>query len=216
MKEPLYDKCKDRMYWFVERTRSGGLALNISGMFYFIGNFVRLGIVLVAVFCFIGACASVIRKGLRITPGSGARDILAVRERLFVFSIIELWTKGLYFILLIHGKVWGKSCLVGSLNFKLAGAAIFIVGWIVLTIPRNFVEYRIWRVLQEQEKAGPREGMPDLRNQEIIWLYVVGATLFFLTAATLLVLSEDGPLHWKWTTAFLDALGLGWLPGLRP
>jgi len=99
--------CPRKTFWFAERGASNQLTLNISGMFYFIGNFVRFGIVIAAVFCFVGASASLVRLGVRIAPGAGTYDIASLRERLYLFSIIELWTKGLYFILNIHAKVWG-------------------------------------------------------------------------------------------------------------
>jgi hypothetical protein len=212
------EQCRKLLYWFVERSASGELMLNVSGMFYFIGNFVRFGIVVAAVFCFVGASASIVRLGVDISP-AGMNDITAVRERLFSFSIIELWTKGLYFILNIHGKVWGDSCLSGHLNIRLAGAAVFAVGWVALTIPRNFVEYRLWRVLRQQAIANPQEGMPDLRNQETVWLYSLASSLFFLAVAMLVLVSIDGPVGPQTLLGILGYLGLGWLLsllGFRP
>jgi hypothetical protein len=213
--EKFRRRCAGLLYWFVERAESGNRTLNVSGMFYFIGNFVRLGVVIAAAFCFIGASATLVRLGLQIAPGQGQSfEIQSVREMLYSFSIIELWTKGLYFILNVHSKVWGGSCISGSLNYKLAGVAVFVLGWMALTIPRNFVEYRLWLFLRAQAEASPRDGLPDLRNQETRWMYTAASSLFFLTVATLLLISNDGPIGPKVLWGLLSALGLSWLPPL--
>src|SRR5262245_42416182 len=106
MQTKRYEHCRDLIYWFAELGPTNSRTLNIAGMFYFIGNFVRLGIILVAVFCFLGASVSVIRLGVSITALGGATpDVTGIRQRLYVFSVIELWVKALYFILSIHSKV---------------------------------------------------------------------------------------------------------------
>lgn len=178
--------CSDLTYWFVERGPNNELRLNASGAFYFFGNFVRLAIVLAAALCFIAASASVIAQGLKISPrGTDDYDIVEVRQTLYSFSIMELWTKGLYFILNIHGKVWKASCLVGDLNIKTAGVLVIIVGFIILTIPRNFVEYRLWRNLRERARIAPEEGLPDLRGEQINLAYSLLATVFFVAVAAM-------------------------------
>jgi len=101
--------------------------------------------------------------------------------------------------------------LKGDLNIWLAGAAVFVVGWIALTLPRNFVEYRLWRMLREEERANPREGMPDLRNQETLWLYGLASSLFFIVAAGLFLLSIDGPVGPNSLLGLFEYLGLGWV-----
>ena len=207
-----YEYCKELTYWFVDRYPNDKLALNLSGMFYFIGNFVRLGVVAAAAFCFIGASTTLIRLGARIAPDSGqSYDIPSVREMLYSFSVIELWTKGLYFVLSIHAKVWGNSCLTGQWNIQIAGAVVFVIGWAALTIPRNFVEYRLWRLLSAQTAAGSREGLPDLRNQQTRWVYTVASSVFYLAAATLFLISQDGPVGPQTLLGLLGAFGLGWL-----
>jgi hypothetical protein len=209
MKDPKYKHCLGLTYWFAERVSQDKLMLNISGVFYFIGNFVRLAVVAAAAFCFIAASASLIRHGLRIGRDSAAvPDILKVREELYSFSIIELWTKGLYFILSIHSKVWSSSCLSGDFNIRVAGVVLFIIGWVALTIPRNFVEYRLWRALHK-DRAEERDGLPDLRTQELSWAYTAAASAFYLAAGALLWFGFDGPNWVKSVLVFLNLLGLG-------
>jgi hypothetical protein len=200
------EECKDITYWFVERGADGKLALNVSGFAYFFGNFVRLAIVLASALCFVAASAAAIRLGLQIRPdGHETYDVEGVRRTLYSFSIIELWTKGLYLILNTHGKVWGDSCLKGDLNIKVANILLIIVGLIILTIPRNFVEYRLWRYLRERAAIDPAEGLPDLRSEQMNWLYSMMASAFFLAVAFLFMILRLGPegiselleLFWK-------------------
>ena len=108
MQKEAYQHCSALTYWFVERTASNTLALNVAGMMYFIGNFVRLAIVISAAYCFVGASASLIRFGLRVSANNmGDANIEAIRERIYSYSIIELWMKGLFLILTIHGRGMG-------------------------------------------------------------------------------------------------------------
>ena len=130
---------------------------------------------------------------MQIAPDrQDAYNIDGVRRTLYSFSVIELWTKGLYFILNVHGNVWGKSCLQGDVNKRFATILVLLVGLVLLTIPRNFVEYRLWRYLRVRAALDPQEGLPDLRSEQINWLYSVMASLFFLAIAMLfLVLRTD-------------------------
>jgi hypothetical protein len=206
-----YKHCSALTYWFAEKTASGPLALNVAGMMYFIGNFVRLAIVITAAYCFVGAAASLVKFGLQVSAGTVRNaDIGEIRERIYSYSIIELWMKGLYLILTIHGKVWGESCLTGDVNIQLAGAVVFAVGWVMLTVPRNFVEYQLWRTSRDRA-SGPNDGLPDLRNQETLWVYTFGSSLFFLAAGYLTLSSIDGPVGPDALRKLLDLLGFGWI-----
>ena len=189
-----FKTCSAITYWFVERDAGGKLSLNVSGFAYFFGNFARLAIVLASALCFVAASAAAIRLGLRIrADGHETYNVEGVRRTLYSFSVIELWTKGLYLILDTHGKVWGDSCLKGDLNIKVAGILVVIVGLVILTIPRNFVEYRLWRYLRERAAIDPQEGLPDLRSEQMNWLYSMMASAFFLAVAILFMVLRMGP-----------------------
>ena len=159
----LNDSCIKQTYWFLDDVRPGGPAgepsawkaepqryLNSAGIYYFVSQFLRMLIVFTAVVCFGAAAIEMWKFGLRLDGrlSPTAKAVEDAQTMVHHYTIVEIAMKGLAGALTFHMAVWGDSCLEGSNNIRLAAAAVFAIGFVLLMVPRQFVEHRLlqWMV----------------------------------------------------------------------
>jgi len=159
--QDMIDDCKRRTYWFMEDTKATTAAgdvlttaqldprryLNSAGIYYLTSQFLRQLIVFAAVVCFAAASLEMWRFGRELEAKLSPSDKALEETQVMVthYTIVEIAMKGLAGALTWHFAVWGDSCLRGSNNIKVATVAVFIIGFLLLMIPRQFVEHRLMR-----------------------------------------------------------------------
>lgn len=181
----VIDVCKKKTYWFMDDVKVKTASdirlidqieprryLNSAGVYYFVSQFLRILIVFAAVVCFGAAAVGMWKFGLRLESRLSPSERVLEQAQVMVthYTIVEIAMKGLAGALTWHFAVWGDSCLQGSNNIKVATVALFIIGFLLLMVPRQFAEHRLmqWMV---QHNLSQRVGgeWPSLMPGQDAW-----------------------------------------------